>query len=82
MGQLTDSTIHELKNTIAATILNAKTALRWLDGQPPSVEKAQQAIDRVVADGKRAAKLVGRLPSVKKHWRDGKDAEINETMQK
>ena len=60
---------HELTNSTSATIMNAETALRWLEHQPPDVEKAQQAINRIVANGKRTANVIGEVHELAKRAR-------------
>ena len=55
MGQLTASIAHEVNHPIGATLMNAGTALRWLDASPPKLESARQSIGRITADSKRAA---------------------------
>ena len=61
MGQLAASIAHEVNQPIAAILTNAETAARWLARQPPNLEKAQQMIDRIISDGKRAANIVCRI---------------------
>jgi PAS domain S-box-containing protein len=61
MGQLAASIAHEVNQPIAATLLNAANALRWLDREPPNLGKTRQSIDRIVSDGKRATDIVSRI---------------------
>jgi C4-dicarboxylate-specific signal transduction histidine kinase len=61
MGQLTASIAHEVKQPIAATVMNAQAALRWLDAQPPELEEVRQALDRVAGDGLRASEVIDRI---------------------
>jgi PAS domain S-box-containing protein len=61
MGQLTASIAHEVNQPLAALLTNAGTALRWLAGQPPNLEKATPLIERVVDDGRRAADILSRI---------------------
>jgi PAS domain S-box-containing protein len=61
MGQFTASIAHEVNQPLAALLTNAETALRWLAHQPPNLEKAKPAIERVIDDGKRAADIVSRI---------------------
>jgi C4-dicarboxylate-specific signal transduction histidine kinase len=61
MGQFTASIAHEVNQPLAAVLMNAETALRWLAGQPPNLEKAKPSIERVINDGKRAADIVSRI---------------------
>src|SRR5499433_2256970 len=54
MGQLAASISHEVTQPIAAGITNAKTALRWLDSQPPDLEEVRLALGGIVNEGNRA----------------------------
>jgi C4-dicarboxylate-specific signal transduction histidine kinase len=81
MGQLTASIAHEVNQPIAATLMNAGTAARWLARQPPNLEEAKQAIDHIVKDGKRAADIVSRIRDFsKKAPARQADLEINEAI--
>ncbi len=81
MGHLSASIAHEVNQPIAATLVNARTALRWLDRQPPNVERATQAIDRIVNDGNRAADIVSRTRELfQKAPARKEDLEINEAI--
>lgn len=52
---------HEMNQPLAAILLNAEAALRWLMRDPPDFEAARQSIDRVVGNGRRAAQVAGRV---------------------
>ena len=81
MGQLAASIVHEVNQPIGATLVNAGTALRWLNASPPKLESARQAIDRIIADGKRAANIVGRIHDLaKKAPAQREGVEINEVV--
>jgi PAS domain S-box-containing protein len=81
MGQFTASIAHEVNQPIAAALMNAETALRWLARQPPNLEKARQSIDRIICDGKRAADIVGRIRDLSKKAPVRKESlEVNEAI--
>jgi PAS domain S-box-containing protein len=81
MGHLSASIAHEVNQPIAATLINAQTALRLLTRKPPDVERATQAIDRVVNDGNRAADIVHRTRELFKKTPARTDAlEINDAI--
>jgi C4-dicarboxylate-specific signal transduction histidine kinase len=81
LGQLAASIAHEINQPIAATLLNAGTALRWLAASPPKLESARQSIDRIITDGKRAADIIGRIRGfVRKAPARKKGLEINEVI--
>jgi PAS domain S-box-containing protein len=81
MGQLTASIAHEVNQPIAATLLNAENAVRWLARQPPNLEKTRQSIDRIINDGKRAADILSRIRDFsKKAPARTEELEINEAI--
>ncbi len=61
MGQLTASIAHEINQPIGATVTNAQAALRWLRSEPPDLQAAARALDRIVQDGNRAGNIIHRL---------------------
>jgi C4-dicarboxylate-specific signal transduction histidine kinase len=78
MGQLTASIAHEVRQPLAATITNAQAGLRWLDRQPPNLEEARQAFDRIVREGDRTSDVIGRIRALIKRAPPQKDClEIN-----
>jgi PAS domain S-box-containing protein len=61
MGELTASLAHEIKQPIAAAVMNAHTCVRWLTRNHPDVEEARSAASRLVKDATRAADIIGRI---------------------
>ncbi len=61
MGQLAASIAHEVNQPIAATLMNAGTALRWLAASPPELNSVKRTLDRIIIDGQRAADIIGRI---------------------
>jgi signal transduction histidine kinase len=81
MGQLTASIAHEVNQPIAATVINAQVALRWLSARPPNVAKVRQTLDCIVTDGNRAGDVIGRIRDIIKKAPPRKDRlAINEAM--
>ena len=81
MGELSASIAHEVIQPVAAAVNNAYAALRWLGKQPPDLEQARQALDRIVANGNRASEVIGRIRALIKKAPPRKDAlEINEAI--
>lgn len=66
VGEMTSSIAHEVNQPIAASVTNAGACLRWLAAQPPDMEKARQALERIVRDGSRAAEVIGRVRALVK----------------
>jgi len=78
MGQLTASIGHELKQPIAASITNARTARRWLDRETPDLTEAQEALASIINDGLRASAIIDRIRDLTKKAPPRKDPlEIN-----
>ena len=67
MGQLMASIAHEITQPIAATLTNAETAQRWLSRQPPDLERAGQAINRIVDEGTRATDIISGIRGLVKN---------------
>ena len=81
MGQLTGSIAHEVNQPIAATVIGAQAALRWLDRQPPDLEEVRQLLAQIVGDGTRAGEVVGRIRDLIKKAPPQQDVlEINEPI--
>ena len=81
MGQLTASIAHEVNQPIGASLVNADTALRWLNAQPPKLERATQLIDRIRADSKRAGDIISRIRDLAKNAPSQRESlEINEAI--
>jgi PAS domain S-box-containing protein len=64
MGQLAASIAHEVNQPIAAAVINAQAALRWLGMRPPELGEARTAVARVIASGERAVDVIGRIRAV------------------
>jgi PAS domain S-box-containing protein len=66
VGQLTGSIAHEVSQPIAATVASAQAAVRWLDREPPDLEKARRSLARIVQDGERASEVVQGIRALMK----------------
>ena len=81
LDHLTASIAHEVKQPIAGALINAQTALRSLNRQPPDLGRATLAIDRVMRDAMRASDIVTRTSAlVRKAPPRKDDLEINELI--
>ncbi len=81
MGHLTASIAHEVNQPIAATIINAQTALHWLSARSPDLEEVRQALGRTVKDANRAGDVIGRIRELIKKAPPRKDGvDINEAI--
>lgn len=57
IGENTAYLVHEVNQPLAAILLNAKAALRWLARDPPNYEEARRCLECVVGNGRRAADI-------------------------
>jgi NO-binding membrane sensor protein with MHYT domain len=81
MGELAASITHEVMQPLGAGMNNAGAASRWLGAQPPDLNKAREALDRTVENGKRAAEIIGRIRALVKKEPPRKDAlDVNEAI--
>jgi C4-dicarboxylate-specific signal transduction histidine kinase len=67
MGELSASLSHELRQPLAAIVMNASAAVRWLDREPPNLQEARDAARRIVGDGKRADEVIVGLRALAKN---------------
>ena len=81
VGELAASVAHEVNQPIAATVTSAQAAMRWLSVQPPDLERARQALGRIVIDGDRAASVIRRIRELIKKAPPRKEpVDINEAI--
>jgi C4-dicarboxylate-specific signal transduction histidine kinase len=81
LGQLTASITHEVKQPLAAALLNTQAAQRFLAQQPPDVERGKKAMDNAVRDCMRAAEVVERTRALVQKEPVRKDTvKINEAI--
>ena len=66
LGELAASLSHELKQPVAATMMNAKTCMRWLKRDDPDIESACETVARIMQDAGRAIEVIDRLRSLYK----------------
>jgi len=74
MGELAASLAHEIKQPIAATLMDAKSCLRWLRRDTPDVAEGCEAALRIINDATRAAEVIDRVRSL--YRRDTSDREL------
>src|SRR6266404_6193497 len=82
VGELAASLAHEIKQPIAAAVLNAKTCVRWLKRDSPDVTEASEAASRTVRDATRAADIVDRVRSLYRRSTPQRElVDLNEIIQ-
>jgi C4-dicarboxylate-specific signal transduction histidine kinase len=58
IGAMTASIAHELNQPLSAIVANGNAGLRWLARQDPNLDEVQNALQRIVDDGLRAADII------------------------
>jgi PAS domain S-box-containing protein len=61
MGEFTASLAHEVKQPIAAAVIDANTCVRWITRDEPDLKEAREAAWRIVNDAKRATEIINRV---------------------
>ena len=81
MGELTASIAHEVNQPLGAIVTSAASCTRWLAAQPPQMDKARRALQRISNDGRRAAEIIQRIRTLMKRQAPRKSwLDINETI--
>ena len=60
MGELAASIAHEVNQPLGSIVVNGDACLRWLQGTPPNIEEARQAVEAIIRDGTRASDVLVR----------------------
>jgi PAS domain S-box-containing protein len=60
-GEFAASIAHEINQPLAAVVTNGHACLRWLSAEPPGMDQAREAAERIVRDGKEAGEVVRRI---------------------
>lgn len=66
LGQLTGSIAHEVSQPLVAIETSAGAGRRWLEQQPPNVERATAALQRISLDSHRASEILDRVRRLSK----------------
>jgi len=66
MGELVASITHEVNQPLGAMKLHAQTGLRWLDREPPALDRVETSLKRVVDNAVRAEGLISRMRAMAK----------------
>jgi C4-dicarboxylate-specific signal transduction histidine kinase len=82
MGKLAASIAHEVRQPIAATVINAEAALHFLDAPTVDLKRVRQILNDIVNDGNRAGEIVGRIYRLSKRAPATRDpVEMNTLIQ-
>jgi C4-dicarboxylate-specific signal transduction histidine kinase len=66
LGELTASIAHEVKQPLAAMVMDSALGARCLDGTPPDLDRVRQVLARINKNGNRAADVIDRIGALAK----------------
>jgi PAS domain S-box-containing protein len=61
LAELSASIAHEVNQPLAAVVANSHACQRWLTAEPPNIERAHRAVERIIRDANGAADVVSRI---------------------
>lgn len=64
LESLTTSIAHEVNQPLAAIVASGNAGQRWLAQDPPNLDKARQAFERILGDAGRASNIIARVRSL------------------
>ena len=82
VGELSSSIAHELKQPLAAIVVNANAGLRWLANERPDLDESRAALNAIVSAGHRAGEIIDSLRSMfKKGSQEKIPVQIDDVIQ-
>jgi PAS domain S-box-containing protein len=82
MGEFVASIAHEVSQPLSAVVTNGEACLRWLAGSAPNIEKACEAAERIVRDGKRTGEVIAQIRALcRKSGIKRERLDINEAIE-
>jgi PAS domain S-box-containing protein len=80
-GELTAAIAHEVNQPLTGLVTSGNACLRWLAAQPPNLEAARRAVERMIKDGSRAGEVISRIRAmVRKSPPRRDELNINDTI--
>jgi PAS domain S-box-containing protein len=64
VGEMAAAIAHEVNQPLAAVVANGHACLRWLSSPTPNIDRAVEAAERIVKDGRDAGEVVRRVRSL------------------
>src|SRR5215471_19122105 len=78
---ITDAIAHEVKQPLAAIVINGKAALRFLERSPPDHDEVRANLNNMVKDGFRTSEVFDGIRALfRKADDDAKQVDINEII--
>ncbi|CAN7415765.1 PAS domain-containing sensor histidine kinase [Rhizobium sp. LjRoot258] len=80
LAELSASIAHEVAQPLTSVSIMSDTCRRWLSMDPPNIERAQQAAERIQGAAKHASDVVTRIRALFKHSVDGRTTAALSTV--
>jgi PAS domain S-box-containing protein len=81
LGELAASIAHEINQPLSGIVINGNASLRWLAFDPPNLDEAREAVERIVRDGKRAGEIITRIRKLLQKTETEKESlDINDAI--
>jgi PAS domain S-box-containing protein len=61
VAELSASIAHEINQPLGAVVANGDACEMWLASEPPNIERARLAVQRIIRDGNAAAEVIQRI---------------------
>ncbi|HEX4407141.1 MAG TPA: AAA family ATPase [Xanthobacteraceae bacterium] len=61
LGELAASIAHEVNQPLAAIQLRGESGLRFLEQEPPAIERLQRSLGEIISDARRAGNIIHRI---------------------
>jgi DNA-binding LacI/PurR family transcriptional regulator/signal transduction histidine kinase len=81
LGEVTASIAHEVNQPLLGIVSSASSCSRWLAAQPPNLQRAQRALERIMKAGTRASAVIDRVRTlVKRQPLRAEPVDLNEIV--
>jgi PAS domain S-box-containing protein len=82
VAELSASIAHEINQPLAAVVANGDACDSWLSTDPPNLERARLAVQRIIRDGNAAAEVIQRIRALFKQEAPNKvGLDMNEVIE-
>src|SRR5882672_12622863 len=81
LGVLGASIAYELSQPLCAIVASAAACSRWLSAEPPNLDRAQRALERIANEGRRASGIIDGIRALMQRQAPRRDrVDLNEAI--